>query len=127
MQSDGDAIFDNNLRQHGSRASPLYAYHTYSAPEDIIYSPYAQLYRPTFSGGDLTQADTNYLAPVSATFPSTMQFRNLTNRENEDTLTLFNMTYQGQPTAKIHTRHGYNDPNPHVCSTRAPLHWQDRP
>jgi hypothetical protein len=43
-----------------------------------------------------------------------MEFHHSTKRENEDTLTPFNMTYQGVPAVDIHAYYDYNDSNPYV-------------
>jgi len=91
-----------------------------------MYPPYAQPYRPISGSGDWTRADQDYLAPVPVTLPSMMQFHDSVKREYEDTLTPFNMTYQGLPAVDMHAHHGYNDSNPHVCSTRAPPQWPNR-
>jgi hypothetical protein len=127
MQSDDDRIFANSFEGDGSQTPPLFAYHTYPAPEDIMYLPYAQLHSPMSRSGDRTRADTDYLAPVPVTLASMMQFHDLIKREYEDTLTFFNMTYHGLPAVDIHAHQGYNDSNPHVCSTRALPHWLHPP
>jgi hypothetical protein len=114
MQSDDDGISANSFEWDGSRTPPIFAHHTYPASEDIMYPPCAQPYRQISSSGNWIQADPDYLAPVSVTLPSMMQFHHSIKRENEDTLTPFNMTYQGLPAVDIHAHHGYKDSNPHA-------------
>lgn len=114
MHNEDEGIFANGFERDGSRTPPLFAYHTYPAPEDVMYPPYAQPYRPISTAGDWTRADTDYLAPVPVTLPSMMQFHDSVKREYEDTLTPFNMTYQGLPAVDIHSHHGYSDSNPHT-------------
>jgi hypothetical protein len=105
VQSDGDGIFANCFERDGSRTPPLFACHTYPALEDAMYPLHAQLYLPISGCGDWTRADTDYLAPVPVTIPSTMQFHDSLKWEYEETLTPFDMTYQGLPAADIHAHH----------------------
>jgi hypothetical protein len=103
-------MFSNHFDREGSRTPPLFSYHTYPAPEEIVYSTYpSQPYRP------MTTADqyTDYLAPV--TLPSMMHFHEAIKRE-DDTINPFNMSYPGIPSIDIHGGHGYDDVNPHVST-----------
>jgi hypothetical protein len=122
LQSQEDGIFANSFEWDRSKTPPLLAYHTYPGPEDNLYPPYSQPYHPILSSGDWTRTEADSLAPVSVTLPSMMQFHDSIKWEYEDTLTPFNMTYQGPPVVDIHGHSSYNGSNPHVCSTRAPLH-----
>jgi hypothetical protein len=121
MQSDDDVIFTHGLERDGSRTPPLFAYHTYPVPGDVIYSPYghSQPYRQVSSSGDWSRTDTDYLAPVPVTLPSMMQFHDSIKREHEDTMSPFHMSYQAFPSLDIHGQQVYDDPNPHVCQTKA--------
>jgi len=116
MQSDDDMMFSHGFERDGSRTPPLFAYHTYPAPEDIVYPPYphSQPYRPVSSSGDWSRSDADYLAPVPVTLPSMMQFHDSIKREHEDTMSPFNMSYQGLPAIDIHGQHGYGDSDPHT-------------
>lgn len=127
MQTEDEGIFTHGFERDGSRTPPLFAYHTYPAPEDVMYPAYTQPYRPISSSGDWTRADADYLAPVPVTLPSMMQFHDSVKREYEDTLTPFNMGYPGVPAVDINAHHGYSDSNPHVGFTRAAPHWPSRP
>lgn len=120
MQSDDDMMFSHGFERDGSRTPPLFAYHTYPAPEDIVYPPYphSQQYRPVSSSGDWSRAE-DYLAPVPVTLPSMMQFHDSIKREHEDTMSPFNMSYQGLPAIDIHGQHGYGDSDPLVRSSQA--------
>jgi hypothetical protein len=108
-------MFSHGFDREGSRTPPLFAYHTYPAPEDIVYPPYPQQpYRPVSSASDEYN---DYLgAPVAVTLPSMMHFHEAIKRE-DDTMSPFNMSYQGLPAIDIHGSHGYDDSsNPHVSS-----------
>jgi len=109
---DNEIMFSHGYEREGSRTPPLFAYHTYPAPEDIVYPPYpqSQSYRPVSTGGEY-----DYLAPVPVTLPSMMHFHEAIKRE-DDTMSPFNMSYQGLPAIDIHSQHGYEDSNPHVRS-----------
>jgi hypothetical protein len=113
MQAEDEGIFANGFERDGSRPPPLFAYHTYPDPEDVMYLPYAQPYRPISTTGDWKRPDTDYLAPVPVTLPSMMQFHDSVKREYEDTLTPFTLcclSYQGlPPVVDIHAHHGYGD------------------
>jgi hypothetical protein len=126
MHSDDDVMFSHGYERDGSRTPPLFAYHhTYPAPEDVIYPayPHSQPYRPISSSSDWSRPESDYLAPV--TLPSMMQFHDSIKREQEDTMSPFNMSYQGLPAIDIHGQHGYDDSNPHV-STKQLQHWPNR-
>lgn len=121
MNNDDEVIFANGFERDGSRTPPLFAYHAYPAPEDVMYPPYPQAYRPMVSTADWTRAEPDYLAPV--TLPSMMQFHDSVKREYDETLTPFNMSYQA---VDIHAHHGYGQ-DPHVCPARPPPNWPSRP
>ena len=105
-----EMMFSHGYEREGSRTPPLFAYHTYPAPEDIVYPPYpqSQSYRPVSTGGEY-----DYLAPVPVTLPSMMHFHEAIKRE-DDTMSPFNMSYQGLPAIDIHSQQGYDDSNAHV-------------
>jgi hypothetical protein len=117
MQDD-DIMFSQSFERDGSRTPPLFAYHTYPAPEDISYQSYpqSQPYRTISTGGEYA----DYLgAPVPVTLPSMMHFHDAIKRESEDTMSPFNMSYQGLPAIDIHASHVYDDSNPHVSQLQA--------
>ncbi|KAJ8070045.1 hypothetical protein OCU04_000445 [Sclerotinia nivalis] len=119
MHSDDEIIFSQNFDRDGSRTPPLFTYHTYPAPEDISYPPYphSQPYRAV-SDSERSEAYQHYMAPtVPVTLPSMMHFNNAIKREPEDTMSPYNMSYQGLPAIDIHSHHGYD--NPHVRHPQA--------
>ena len=101
-------MFSHGFERDGSRTPPLSAYHQYPAPEDIVYPPYphSQPYRPVSSSGDRDVYD--YMAPVPVTLPSMMQSHHSIKRE-DDTMSPFNMSYQGLPAIDMHEHHSYED------------------
>ena len=111
MTNDDDLMFSHSFERDGSRTPPLFTYHTYPAPEDIAYPPYphSQPYRPVSSSG-VRDSYTDYMAPVPVTLPSMMQFHDSIKRE-DDTMSPFNMSYQGLPSIDIHGHHSYDDPH----------------
>ena len=116
MHSDDDMMFSHQFDREGSRTPPLFAYHQYPAPEDIVYPPYphSQPYRPVSSSVDWSRSESDYLAPVPVTLPSMMQFHDSIKREHEDTMSPYNMSYQGLPAIDIHGQQGYGESDPHV-------------
>jgi hypothetical protein len=128
MQNDDDVLFSNGFDRDGSRTPPLFTYHTYPAPEDVLHPAYthAQPYRPIAGASDWSRADTDYLAPVPVTLPSMMQFHDSIKRGQDETLSAFNMGYQGFSAVDIHGQHGYGDSNPHVCRPKAVQRWPKR-
>ncbi|KAF7905508.1 uncharacterized protein EAF01_006029 [Botrytis porri] len=118
MNSDDEIIFSQNFDRDESRTPPLFTYHTYPAPEDISYPPYphSQPYRAV-SDSERSEAYQHYMAPVPVTLPSMMHFNDAIKREPEDTMSPYNMTYQGLPAIDIHSHHGYD--NPHVRHPQA--------
>lgn len=102
-------MFADHYNREGSRTPPLFSYHSYPAPEEIVYQPYAsQPYRPMSTTAD-QYAD--YLAPV--TLPSMMHFHEVIKRE-DDTLSPFNIGYSSLPAMDIHGGHSYEESNPLV-------------
>lgn len=115
MQSDDDMMFSQGFERDGSQTPPLFTYHTYPAPEDIIYPPYphSQSYRPV-STGDRSESYADYLTPVPVTLPSMMHFSDSLKRDaSNDTMSPFNMSYAVIPGIDI-TSQGYDDSNPHT-------------
>ena len=115
MTNDDDLMFSHGFEREGSRTPPLFSYHTYPAPEDIVYPAYppSQTYRPVSTSGD-TDSYAEYMAPVPVTLPPMMHFHNSIKRE-DDTMSPFNMSYQGGlPAIDLHVHHGGYDENPHV-------------
>ena len=111
MSNDDELMFSHGFGRDGSRTPPLFAYPTYPAPEDIVYPPYphSQPYRPVSTAGD-RDSYADYMAPIPVTLPSMMQFHDSIKREGEDTMSPFNMNYQGLPAIDIHGHHSYDDP-----------------
>ena len=111
-------MFSHGFEREGSKTPPLFAYHAYPAPEDIMYPPYPQQpqYRPHASAGSDQYGD--YLgAPVAVTLPSMVHIHEAIKRE-DDTMSPFNMSYPGLPAIDIHASHSYDDANPHVRRPR---------
>jgi hypothetical protein len=106
-------VFNPYNDRESSRTPPLFAYtHNYPAPEEVVYQPYPQSHSyPAVT----TAADhyRDYLAPVPVTLPSMMHFQEAMKRE-DDTMSPYNMSYQGLPTIDIHGQHSYEDSNPHT-------------
>lgn len=101
----------HGFERDGSRTPPLFAYHTYPAPEEIVYPPYPQS-QPHYHA--VTAAEyRDYLAPVPVTLPSMMHFNEAIKRE-DDTMHPFNMYNPGLPAIDIHGQHAYDDSNPHT-------------
>lgn len=109
-------MFSHGFEREGSRTPPLFAYHSYPAPEEIVYPPYpqSQPYRPVSSS-----EYSDYLAPVPVTLPSMMHFHEAIKRE-DDTMSPYNMSYQGLPAIDIQGHHSYEDSNPHVSRSAIP-------
>jgi hypothetical protein len=55
-----------------------------------------------------------------------IQFHDSIKREHEDTMSPFNMSYQGLPAIDIHGQHGYGDSDPHVRSILPMPRFQSR-
>jgi hypothetical protein len=107
-----EEIMFNSFDRDGSRTPPLFAYHQYPAPEDIVYPPYPQSsrYGPVTTGSEYG----DYMgAPVPVTLPSMMHFNEAIKRE-EDTMAPYNLSYQGLPAIDIHASHAYDDSDPHT-------------
>ncbi|KAH6678483.1 hypothetical protein B0J14DRAFT_559618 [Halenospora varia] len=112
MHHDEEIMF-NSFDREGSRTPPLFTYHQYPAPEDIVYPPYPQAHRygPVSTGADYDYSGLG--APVPVTLPSMMHFNEAIKREDE-TLAPYNLSYQGLPAIDIHASHSYDDSNPHT-------------
>lgn len=123
MHHDEDIMFGHGFDREGSRTPPLFAYHTYPAPEDMSYPPYpqSQPYRAVSTGAEYG----DFLAPVPVTLPSMMHFNESIKRENEDSMAPYNLGYNGLPAIDIHASHGYDDSNPHVSNVYATQRWPD--
>ena len=111
ISNNDDLMFSHGFKREGSRTPPLFSYHTYPAPEDIVYPlyPYSQPYRPISSSGD-RDSYADYMAPVPVTLPSMMQFHDSIKRE-DDTISPFSISY-GLPVIEIYGHH--YDENPYV-------------
>lgn len=118
LQHEDDMMFSQGFDRDGSRTPPMFTYHTYPAPEDIVYPayPHTQQYRPMPERQD---SYGDYLAQIPVTLPSMMQFTDSVKREGEDTMSPFNMSYHAVAGIDIHApTHGYDDSNPHVSRPR---------
>ncbi|RFU36236.1 hypothetical protein B7463_g52, partial [Scytalidium lignicola] len=115
LHSDDDMMFSQGFERDGSRTPPpLFTYHTYPAPEDIVYPayPHNQPYRPV---AERQESYGDYLSQIPVTLPSMMHFQDAIKREGEETMSPFNMSYPGVSAINIHaTTHGYDDSNPHT-------------
>ncbi|PBP22048.1 hypothetical protein BUE80_DR007049 [Diplocarpon rosae] len=101
-------MFSHGLEREGSRTPPPFAYHSYPAPEEILYPAYPQLQSfRLVSPSDYS----DYLTPVPVTLPSMMHFNEAIKRE-DDTMSPFNMSYQCLPATNIHGHQEYEDSNP---------------
>lgn len=109
---ENDLMFPTHpFERDGSRTPPLFAYHSYPAPEEIVYPPYPQ--SQPYQHAVTTAEYRDYLAPVPVTLPSMMHFNEAIKRE-DDTMHPFNMYNQGLPAIDIQSQHSYEDSNPHV-------------
>ncbi|KAM0132859.1 hypothetical protein ACHAP3_006148 [Botrytis cinerea] len=97
--------FAHGFEREASRTPPLLAYLSYPASEEIVHPPYP-------SSSEYSDYS-DYLAPVPVTLPLMMHFHEAIKRE-DDTMNLFNMSYQGLPAMNIHGYHEYENSNPHV-------------
>ncbi|KAM3067152.1 hypothetical protein ACMFMG_011706 [Clarireedia jacksonii] len=99
MQSDDEIIFSQGFDRDRSRTPPLFAYHTYPAPEDVVYPPHphSQLYRAIFS------RDRPEMAPVPVILSSMMHFPDTIERETDETMSPDNMIYRSLPVMDIHS------------------------
>ena len=74
-------------------------------------------YQPTYTYPVSTSNDHysgGYLEPVPVTLPSMMHFHDvMVKREDEHTMSPFNMSYQPLPAIDIQASHRYDDSNPH--------------
>ncbi|CZS90650.1 hypothetical protein WAI453_004066 [Rhynchosporium graminicola] len=103
-------MFNHGYEREGSRTPPLFAYHSYPAPEEITYPSYpqSQQYRPVSSS-----EYSDYLAPMPITLPSMTHFHEAIKRE-DNTMSPFNMSYQGLPTIEMQGHHNFADLNSHT-------------
>ncbi|RDW66308.1 putative transcription factor bzip protein [Coleophoma cylindrospora] len=115
MENEDHLMFARNFERESSRSPPLFAYQSaYPAPEDIAYAPYPsdpyQQDRPAYA---------DYMTPV--TLPSMMHFTDGLKRENQDTMSPYQMSYTGIPAIDIHPHSLYDDPTvSHVRAQRFP-------
>lgn len=108
---DNDMMFSQSFEREGSQTPPLFAYQTYPAPEELIYSyPQSQPYRGVVSTG---AEYTDYLQPIPVTLPSMIHVQDAIKREGDDTMSPYNMYTHSLPGIDIHPHH-YDDSNPHV-------------
>jgi len=117
MQSDDEVIFSQNFDREGSRSPnpPLFAYHSYPAPEDVVYPPYPNSPYRNVSSGDRSEGyEQQYMTHVPVTLPSMTHFNDSIKRESEDTMSPYNMSYQSLPAIDIHLHHSYDHSNPHT-------------
>jgi hypothetical protein len=99
---ENDMMFSHGFEREGSRIPPLFAYHQYPAPEEIVYPLYP-------SAGD----HYDYLAPVSGTLPCMMHFHEAIKQE-DDTLSPFSLSYKSLPPMDLSQSHSSDDSYPHV-------------
>jgi surfactin synthase thioesterase subunit len=113
---DNELIFAQNFNRDGSRTPPLFAYSAYPAPEDLVYPPFSQQpYQPLVT----TSEYTDFLQPVPVTLPSMMHFHEAIKREDENTLSPYNIYSQGAlPSIDFINQRPYEDvSHPHVSRT----------
>ncbi|RFU34109.1 hypothetical protein B7463_g2198, partial [Scytalidium lignicola] len=83
-----DMMFSQGFERDGSRTPPLFTYHTYPPPEDIVYPayPHNQPYRPV---AERQHSYGDYLTQIPVTLPSTlpsmMHFQDAIKREGGST------------------------------------------
>ncbi len=113
-------IFQNFDERDGSRTPPLTFSHHYPPPEEMGYQ-----YQPSYSYPVVSTSSDHYgyLEPVPVTLPSMMHFQDImVKREDEHTMSPYNMSYQPLPAIDIQASHRYDDSNPHV-SRAWTKHW----
>jgi hypothetical protein len=115
MQNDDDLLFSHGFERDGSHSPPLFAYQSYPAPEDSLYTPYPQS-QPYRTQIHTTETYGDYLVPAPMTLPSMMQFNEAIKREpmTDDSMNPFSMSYAAMAGLDIQGAHGYEDSNPHV-------------
>jgi hypothetical protein len=106
-ENSDELMFGQDFGRENSRTPPLFSYHSYPAPEDIVYPPYPQ--SQTYPAM-ITRGEHDYLAPVPVTLPSMMHFNEAIKRE-DDTIHPFNMYNQGLPAIDIHASYGCGNSN----------------
>jgi len=108
-----DGIF-SGFDRDGSNTPPLFAYHSYPAPEESIYPPYPQAYRPAVT---TSESYAEYLTPAPMSLPSMMHFTDAIKREpmaGDDAMNPFSMSYAAMAGIDIQGSHSYDDSNPHT-------------
>lgn len=105
-------MFSQGFDRDGSKTPPLFAYSAYPAPEEIVYPTYSQpqSYRGMVSTGDYS----DYLQPVPVTLPSMMHFHEAIKREEENTISPYNIYNQGLPSIDLSQHQPFDDSHPHV-------------
>ncbi|KAJ5047326.1 uncharacterized protein L3040_003153 [Drepanopeziza brunnea f. sp. 'multigermtubi'] len=91
-------MFSHGFEREGSGTPPLFAYHSYPAPEDLVYAPYPLPSQPSYRPVSSSEY-ADYLAPVPVTLPPMMHFHEAIMKREDDTMNPFNMSYQGLPGA----------------------------
>ena len=114
---DNEMMFSQGFERDGSRTPPLFAYSTYPAQQEIVYPPYSQSqqYRTMVTSGEYD----SYMQPVPVTLPSMMHFHEAIKREDENTMSPYNMYSQGLLPSIDHHHYG-DSSNPHVSRFHQP-------
>jgi hypothetical protein len=102
-------LFQNFDDREGSRTPPLSFSSHYPPPEEMGYQ-----YQPAYTYPVSTGSDHyGYLEPVPVTLPSMMHFHDaMIKREDEHTISPYQVQYQGLPAIDIQASHRYDDSNP---------------
>ncbi|PMD60262.1 uncharacterized protein K444DRAFT_612840 [Hyaloscypha bicolor E] len=106
-------MFSHSFEREGLRTPPLFAYHQYPAPEEIVYPPYPQSQpcHPISNASD----HHDYLTPFPVTLPSLMHFHEGI-KPGDNTLSPFSLSYQGLPPMDSPQSHGYDNSHIHTPS-----------
>jgi hypothetical protein len=120
MNNDDDALYSHGFGRDGSQTPPTFSYHTYPAPDDILYPPYSQRY-PQMVSNAQTESYSEYLAPVPTTLPGLMLYGNSGKstsllHADDNTMNPFNMSYATMAGIDVHAPRQFDDSNPHVCT-----------
>lgn len=116
---DNEIIFAQNFNNRdGSRTPPLFAYSAYPAPEEVVYPPFSQqTYQPMVSSSEYN----DFLQPIPVSLPSMMHFHEAIKREDEQTMSPYNMYNQGLPSIDYINQRPYEDmSHPHVSRILPP-------